>query len=431
MLEPTCGVGEFLFAADAALPNAALFGFDISPDYVEQARARLGARARVEVADCFATDWDAVIRGLPEPLLIVGNPPWVTNAKLGTLGSGNLPRKSNLADYTGLDAVTGKSNFDVSEWLLLRLLEGMQGRDVTLAMLCKASVTRRLLVHAERRGWALAGEVRTIDARAHFAAAVDAVSLIVRGGGDGRWRWYSSLTAESPDRTFCVVAGEIVDCDRPRDTEDLAGESAITWRSGIKHDCARVMELRQVEGRWINGFGDRVDIEPDLRFPLLKGADLGRGRVAAPRQLIVTQQRVGAPTAAMSEQAPKTWAYLQAHREAFESRKSSIYRGKPDFCLFGIGEYTFAPVKVAIAGLSKRLDFSVVDSHEGKPVVFDDTCYFLPCEHRDQAEALARALQGPRAQEFLAARVFWAAKRPITKALLGSISLTKLLADGH
>jgi hypothetical protein len=425
VLEPTCGVGEFLVAAGSAISDAALIGFDVSREYVDRAQARLGARGRVEVADCFATDWDRVLAELPEPLLILGNPPWVTNATLGSLGSANLPEKENVGDYAGLDARTGTSNFDVSEWLLLRLFEAMQGRAATLAMLCKSSVARRMLGHAVRRSWPLVGEVRAIDARKHFAASVDAVLLIVRPG-EGPWRWYASLDAESPDRTLGVVDGVIVDLDRPAD--DLAGESDIAWRSGIKHDCAKVMELRKVEGHWINGFGERVDIEPDLRFPLLKGSDLGSGRSSAQRQLIVTQTRIGAPTSVIREQAPRTWDYLQSHRSAFESRKSSIYRGQPDFCLFGVGEYTFAPAKVAIAGLYKRLDFTVVDSHEGKPVVFDDTCYFLPCETLEQSQMIAAALHGPRARDFFAARVFWAAKRPITKALLRSISLTKLLA---
>lgn len=426
VLEPTCGVGEFLVAAESAFPTAALAGFDVAVDYVEQARARLNGRARLAVGDCFSTDWDRVIAELPEPLLILGNPPWVTNAKLGSLGSGNLPEKHNVGEYAGLDAITGKSNFDVSEWLLLRLLEAMRGRDATLAMLCKSSVARRLLGHVGARAWPLVGEVRAIDARRHFAASVDAVLLIVRRG-EGRWCWYSSLDAESPERTLGVVEGNIVDFDRP--AEDLAGESTIEWRSGIKHDCAKVMELRRIEGHWINGFGDRVDIESDRCFPLLKGSDLGNGRLDAERQMIVTQSRIGAPTESIREQTPRTWDYLQSHRGAFESRKSSIYRGQPDYCLFGVGDYTFAPAKVAIPGLYKRLDFSVVDSREGKPVVFDDTCYFLPCESRAQAETIAAALHAPRAREFFAARVFWPSKRPITKALLRSISLTKLLAD--
>ncbi|MFV8756291.1 SAM-dependent DNA methyltransferase [Nannocystaceae bacterium ST9] len=426
VLEPTCGVGEFLVAAGSAFPDAALLGFEVSPDHVEVARARVDPRARIALADCFTTDWPRVIAELPEPLLILGNPPWVTNAALGSLGSTNLPEKHNEAGEVGLDARTGKSNFDVSEWLLLRLLAATQGRDATLAMLCKSSVVRRLLGHAARRGWSLAGEVRAIDARRHFAASVDAVLLIVRPG-EPRWRWYASLDAATPERTLGVIEGVIVDLDRAN--ADLAGDSAIAWRSGIKHDCAKVMELRKREGHWINGFGDRVEIEPDLCFPLLKGSDLANARLTSERRMIVTQARIGADTAGIRERTPRTWEYLQSHREAFESRKSSIYRGQPEFSVFGVGEYTFAPAKVAIAALYKRLDFVVIDSCEGKPIVLDDTCYFLPCERRDRAEAIAAALAGPRAREFLDARVFWAAKRPITKALLRSLSLDKLLNE--
>src|SRR5205823_12751744 len=40
------------------------------------------------------------------PLLVVGNPPWVTNSELGLLGSNNLPHKKNLKGLRGIEART-------------------------------------------------------------------------------------------------------------------------------------------------------------------------------------------------------------------------------------------------------------------------------------------------------------------------------------
>ena len=39
-------------------------------------------------ANFFATDWKRVVGQLPEPILVLGNPPWVTNA-----GSASLEAK--------------------------------------------------------------------------------------------------------------------------------------------------------------------------------------------------------------------------------------------------------------------------------------------------------------------------------------------------
>ncbi|MBF5066102.1 SAM-dependent methyltransferase, partial [Salmonella enterica subsp. enterica serovar Istanbul] len=53
--------------------------------------------------------------------------------------------KENGRGLRGLDARTGASNFDVSEWMVVRLLESLAGHDATLAMLCKAAVARRVV----------------------------------------------------------------------------------------------------------------------------------------------------------------------------------------------------------------------------------------------------------------------------------------------
>jgi hypothetical protein len=67
-------------------------------------------------------------------------------------------------------------------------------------------------------------------------------------------------------------------------------------------------------------------------------------------------------------------------------RGSSIYRDKPDFSIFGVGEYTFSPWKVAIAGMYKSLGFVKVGMRDGKPIVFDDTTNFLPCPSEAAAD---------------------------------------------
>jgi hypothetical protein len=436
VLEPTCGQGAFLRAAARALPGASLVGYDISEHYVAAARAGLPtSRARIRVADFFQVEWEKVLRALPEPVLVVGNPPWVTNAALGALGAGNLPRKSNARKLKGLDAITGKSNFDISEWMIVRLLEAALGRDFVLAMLCKASVARRVMEQAATRGWGVSGELRAIDARLHFGAAVDAVLLtIVRAGvpsgarRETRWPIYESLDASTPSRHMGVVDGRAVsDLDGHLATRALEGRSEIEWRSGIKHDCARVMELDTTRGDPVNGLGETIELEPEYLYPLLKGSDLARGRTEPRRMVIVTQRSIGEDTAVIRARAPGTWAYLSRHAPALAARKSSIYRGQPAFAIFGVGAYSFAPYKVAISGLYKRLTFSVVEPVGGKPVMLDDTCYFLPCDSLAQAREIAAALSGARAEAFFGARVFWDAKRPIGKALLQSLSLGALL----
>ena len=130
-------------------------------------------------ASFFDVDWNDILRDLPEPILVVGNPPWVTNSTLGSLGSSNLPKKSNFQNFNGLEALTGNSNFDISEWMLIKLLEMLAGRRATMAMLCKTAVARKVLVHAWKNDISLtSSEIHPIDAAATFGAAVDACLLV-------------------------------------------------------------------------------------------------------------------------------------------------------------------------------------------------------------------------------------------------------------
>jgi hypothetical protein len=425
VLEPTCGEGTFLAAAHAAFPTARLLGFEIDEAHAAAAARRVPA-AEIVRADFFRTDWTEVLSRAAEPLLVLGNPPWVTAAALGSLASTNLPvdRSSTLS---GLDAVTGKSNFDVSEWMLTHLCERLIGRRFVLAMLCKVGVARKLLLRSRRERWPIVGELVHVEARAHFAAAVDAVLLIVEPSGkhgdlEAPWPVFPSLDAAQSAATG-VVDGQLTpDVDAFLATRDLEGSSMRTWRSGLKHDAAEVLELARRGGRLVNGRGAVVDVEPDRVFPLLKGSDVVNGR-APTRSVIVTQDHPGQAPALHLDALPRLARYLDANRGPLDRRKSRIYRDRPRYSMFGVGPYSFAPFKVAIAGLYKRLRFVVVGPEAGRPVMFDDTVYFLPCDSEEEATALVAALGSDRVRRFFEARLFWDAKRPIQKSVLARLSL--------
>jgi hypothetical protein len=431
VVEPTCGRGAFVAAALEAFPAARVVGYELSAEHLAEARSALAStRAELHPGDFFAVDWAAVLAGLPDPVLVLGNPPWVTSAALGALAAGNLPAKSNFQGHRGLDAITGRANFDISEWMLRRLLDALRGRDFTLAMLCKSAVARRVLQAAAAAGLATRGALWGIDAGAHFDAAVDASLLVVSraaGAGEHRWPVFDGLDAARPSRALGVLAGEVVfDLEAAADTAGLAGPSTRAWRSGLKHDCAAVMELRRHDGVLRNGLGEPVALEPEVIFPLRKGSDVANGR-GGERFVVVTQRAIGEDTLALRARAPRAWAYLESHRARFEARRSAIYRGQGPFAMFGLGPYSFAPYKVAICGLYKRLRFTLVGPEDGRPVMLDDTVYFLPCATEGEAAALAAALNGPRARRFFEARIFWDAKRPIQKSLLAALSLDALL----
>ncbi len=439
IVEPTCGIGSFLFAALDQFKDAdQAVGVEINRSYIEHARACLRRRAHsasVEFleADFFATDWAGLIAALPEPILVLGNLPWVTSAHLGKLGSTNRPPKSNFQDRKGLDAVTGKANFDIAEWMLIQLIEAMNGRRGSLAMLCKSSVARKTLLH----GWRLGvmterSAIYAIDAQRHFDAAVDAALLVTHfapGLCDRQAKVFSSLHADAAQTTLGYDDGTLLaDAAAYRRWKRLCGDGAA-WRSGVKHDCSKVMELRREGGKYRNGLGELVQLEDECVFPMLKGSDIARRAKKRERFMVVPQRKVGEETAPIQRSAPRTWAYLTAHAELFDRRASSIYRNRPPFSIFGVGDYSFAPWKVAISGFSKKLEFVVVGPAGDRPVMLDDISYFLPCRTEEQARLAAELLNSPAARAFFGAFVFWDGKRPVTAELLRRLDLRKLAEE--
>lgn len=436
IIEPSCGTGTFLTAAAKKFPQVNVFGLEINREYLDQAKRRFADCARSAKllhGDFFSENWDVHLGTMQGPLLIVGNPPWVTNSSLGALRSENLPSKSNFQGFVGLDALTGKSNFDISEWMLLKNLEWLHEKQGVLAVLCKFGVARKLLAHAWTRGIPIAdARIYRIDARTHFNAAVEACLLLIHVTGDPATAgcdFYPAIDSAAAIKKLGMVDRTIVSDLRAYNRfRALRGQNRrFVWRSGIKHDCARVMEIERTAHGWANGLGQFFELEDTYLFPLAKSSDLcGAPARRCAKYVVATQRSIGEDTLEIRHRAPLTWDYLNAHTEAFERRTSAIYRNKPPFSIFGVGTYSFAPWKIAISGLYKQLTFKLIGPRDGKPVLFDDTVYFLPFEDKDEAQSVLDLLTSEPARIFLESMIFWEDKRPITAELLKRLDLEKL-----
>ncbi len=441
VVEPTCGVGSFLVAAAEVFSKARLYGWDINRSYVEQtekALAEAGASARMTIGqqDFFSHDWEKELVGIPGRLLILGNLPWVTNATVSGMNGGNLPVKENFQCFRGIEAMTGKSNFDISEWMLIQLVKALRGRSATIAMLCKTGTARKLLRFAWQNDGRIAeASLHRIDTKKHFGAAVDACLMVATTGkaGPAEAKMFDNLSAKRASTTFGLAGQDLVfDIRTYRRLKHLEGLCPYQWRSGVKHDCASVMELRRINGRTLeNKLGEHVSIEADYLFPLLKCSDLANGRTEPERFVIVTQRRVGEDTSVIVKKAPSTWRYLDSHRSLFEARKSSIYSSRMPFALFGIGDYAFSLWKVAVSGLHRTVRFSLIGPVGEKPVLFDDTCYFLPFENEQEARVVTSILNSQPCQRFLSSLIFTDSKRPVTVELLQRLNIHAIAVEAE
>lgn len=440
ILEPTCGQGNILFAALEHFNSIeAGIGTEINLSHINSLKDQAvyqNYKDKIEIlhTDFFQTQWKEILQTLPAPLLIIGNPPWVTNSALASLDSENLPPKYNFQNHSGIEAMTGASNFDISEWMLLKMVGWIQDRKSVLAMLCKTAVARKVLLHMwQTSPQTGAAQIYHFDAQTVFKAAVDACFFIYdtrNVSANKTCDIYDGITTTNPPQKIGFRNDQLIaNIEQYNRWQHLENQDkpGYRWRSGIKHDCAKVMELTRKNGAFTNKLGETYHLENTHLYPMLKSSDIAGAKKANPqRWMLVTQRNVAENTRTLQFSSPRTWTYLQDHANLLDNRKSAIYKNRPRFSIFGVGDYSFSFWKVVISGLYKQLKFIVVGPFENKPIVLDDTCYFLPCKSEEEAVLIANLLNSKPAQEFYESFIFWDSKRPITAKILQKLNLLAL-----
>ncbi len=448
VIEPTCGLGSFVFSALKVFSDIKeIHALEINRGYTTELKFKLLSESLARPlhkhpdiyiynADFFDFDFSPIIERSRKNgwnTAVIGNPPWVTNSQQGKSSSLNLPAKSNAYGLRGIDAITGKSNFDISEFITLQLLKLSQANSGGISLLLKNSVIRNILTKQKAEKICIGNiEQKSIDASSEFNVSVDASCFSARFGCTPSLVCaVRDFYTDSYVREYGWVNDSFVaDTKLYGNYSKYDNVSEYTWRSGIKHDCSAVLELTLTDGSYVNGFGETVQIESDLIYPLLKSSDINKYDGSDCRKfLIVPQRKVGEDTSALQYSHPLAYSYLLKHQKVFSRRKSSIYKGKDRFNIFGVGDYTFKPYKIVVSSLYKTVTFKLISEYGGKPVVVDDTCYQLAFDTIDEAKCVYDALNSNEIQSLLQSLVFRDAKRVVTKNLLMRLDLTRFCKD--
>lgn len=431
ILEPTCGIGNFL-KSSLLFDASEYYGIEINPEYCDICKNTICSnKIKIINSDFFAFSSKSLIQDKSQ-ILVIGNPPWVTNSTLSTLESDNLPIKTNFKGIKGIDAITGASNFDICEYIILQLINEYQDTNTMIAMLCKTSVARNIFKELKRNHIHFSFcDILEFDATKIFGINASACVLVIQ------------LSEKKTSSDFCNVydfeSPEIVKLKlRYVDgqfyshtdigTENFDGRCCFEWRQGVKHDCSKVMELTMCNGILQNGQKETVQIEDDIIFPLVKSSMFKVPVIHNfSKYVIVTQKKAREETGHLEHELPKTWEYLCNNIKAFENRKSSIYRGAPLFSMFGVGDYSYSKYKVGVSGFYKQPLFSVLFSDDEKPVMTDDTSYFICFDNYEMAYVAMLLLNSDKVQAFLPSIAFLDAKRPYTKKVLERIDFDKIV----
>ena len=444
VIEPTCGKGSFIIAALRNFHNIqTIIGVEIYKPYVWETKFRImdffldnptSNKPEISILHCDVFDFDfkqIAEKFAGKEILVIGNPPWVTNSKLGSLRSSNLPKKTNFKNHSGLDAMTGKGNFDIAESITSNMIETFQNLNGHLLLLVKNSVIKNLVFDQYKNCYNISSiEKQCIDSKKEFNVSVEAALFSCRfnSGPTYKCTEFNFYNNQAPNLRFGWLADKFVsNIDTYIHTKEIDGESPFVWRQGLKHDCASVMELDKLNGHYVNGLGEEVRLEDGLVYGLLKSSDLKNTVIIQTRKFtIVTQKKIGQATDYIQTDFPETYHYLSQHLANFEARKSSIYNNKPLFSIFGIGDYSFKPYKVAISGLYKTFHFTLILPQDNKPVMLDDTCYLIGFDKIEFAVYTLILLNSETTKQFLKSVTFPDAKRTFTKDVLMRIDLLEL-----
>jgi 16S rRNA A1518/A1519 N6-dimethyltransferase RsmA/KsgA/DIM1 with predicted DNA glycosylase/AP lyase activity len=428
IIEPTCGIGNFLRECAKEFPDSKLIGLEINQNYIDEAKRNIeSSNAEFYCGNVFDFDFSYIES---TNKLVIGNPPWVTNSALSSINSKNIPTKSNLKKLKGFDALTGMSNFDICESIFLNLINAFKNTNTTIALLCKTGVARNVFIEMLRQKINLElVKMVTFNAKQVFNISADACLFIIQlSTRENKLISYDVFSLDRLDKKDSTI--QISENGNLKKTDnnvfDFDGNCCFNWRQGVKHDCSKIMELKKSENGYINGLNEIVDIENDLVFPLIKSSNFkSKITTSYSKYVLITQKYVKENTAYIKQKYPKTWKYLISKKDFFQRRGSSIYKNSYDFSIFGIGDYSFSKYKVGISGFYKQPLFSLITNDT--PAMLDDTCYFLNFDTYGDAYVAMLLLNNNLVKQFIQNIDFIDSKRPFTKKLLSRIDFRKTL----
>ncbi len=442
VVEPTFGKGSFIEASLNIFPELnGIYGVELQKEYYLQFNLNKNVSNTKNIYlyndNIFTHKLDNKFKSniRNNKILIIGNPPWVNNSTLGELSSNNLPQKSNFKHNKGLEAITGTSNFDISEYIVMHILKMFYKYQGYIAMLLKSSVARKIVYDYEKyQNLPLLSDIKILDfdGKSVFNINCKTSLFVAKFGYEQNIQnagVYNFDTLKLQNNLGWVNGKFTYNIKKYEVSKTIDGISPLIWRQGVKHDCTKIVVIDPIKSSKLyrNGFKEEVLIENDFVYDLIKSSDLKNFETkSARKKIIITQRKINEDTTKLRKLSPLLWDYLIKNRNHFDRRKSKIYKNSPLFSIFGIGDYSFKTYKVAISGFYKKPHFSLVHPIQNKPVMLDDTCYFIGFDDYKNALITTALFNSKPVLDFLYSQAFLDSKRPYTKKLLMRIDITKL-----
>ena len=468
VLDPGCGSGVFLAVCldrkiealrasqspDEILDTltSTVFGIDLNPVAVKSAKLAYllallpildAAETETVELPVFLTDAlrltreDTITFGSEQLALtvdtLVGNPPWITWDRLAEdlkdQWRETYVSALNLLPHEGASSRLGYANDDIAIPFVWVCIHQYLTDDGTASFVLKRDVMKgpagkllRTLTVGDRP-LALT-HVHDFNGLQPFGEQVGADAALYTFASDRQptfpietTSWSRTAGETTPDfstaatmrETLAVAETAIVPLDEDdttsawirRDAERGAiGDCAHDIRHGVKDDAQAVFSIDRAQL-------SRRELEPDLVYPYLKSKHVvSYGLFGHDLRLVPMRTANEENEADLRASQPRTYEYLDSHRDRLEDRSSSWLDQGPFYTVFGLGSYTWADYKVVWCRLGFKPQFAVVSTVDDpdlgeKPVVPGDHCMFISTDNRYEAHFLCALLNSSLYQRSL------------------------------
>ena len=295
ILEPTFGIGNFIKVANQKFDRVKkIYGIEINKEYFESVQ-NITSKFIGYNESIFEFNHKKIINniGKNDELLIIGNPPWVSNSQLMMEELDNIPKKNNFKKLTGFESITGASNFDICEYIILDLLNQYKDINANIAMLCKISVVTNIIKEINKYKFKISNiKMYLFDAKKVFGVNCKACLFFAKIDKICK-KTVNVYNIEPPNNLIYKFGGKQNKFYSNFDMIDsnIDGKFPIEWRQGIKHDCSKIMELKLINNKYFNGLKEEVDVESDLLYPLLKSSDLKEKYIDKSNKFVIVTQK--------------------------------------------------------------------------------------------------------------------------------------------
>ena len=360
---------------------------------------------------------------------LVGNPPWITWGNLSEQVRGvwreKYVKQLDLLPHQGVETRLGHANDDISVpfiWVCIHnyldedgdasfvlkrdIMKGPAGRLLRTQRVDSRPVTvrhvhdlNRLRPFGDDVGVHSAVYTLDADSESEFPIAADSWK---KASGRPSFSTVEAMreTLERDETGMVPVEGDDPSSSWVRENAEnrALGECDHDIRHGVKDDATDVYSIDRSQ---------LDELEHDHVYPYIKSKNVVKyGLFGHELHLVPIEKANEDNETEMQNNCPKTYEYLESHKEALEDRSSTWLDKGTFYNVFGLGEYTWSDYKIVWCRLGFKPHFAVVstvdDEYLGeKMVIPGDHFMFISTDDKYEAHFLCGLLNSSIYQKSL------------------------------